>query len=111
MQVGKIVLGKVKSISKNYFWVDMENDYQGVVFIDEISDFYINDINKIIKIDDILKLEVLNYNEKNKKACLSLKRVKPKNMKNPFEFELKETPQGFKNLLKHAKKEVEDWKK
>lgn len=111
MQVGEIVLGKVKSINKNFFWVDLPEEYQGVVFINEISDFFIKDINKIVKIDDVIKLEVLNYNEKKKKACLSWKKIRPKYLKKPFEFEIKETPKGFDNLLKHAKKEVEDWKK
>ncbi|WGI36672.1 S1 RNA-binding domain-containing protein [Mesomycoplasma lagogenitalium] len=111
MKNGDIVTGKVKSINKNYFWVDLPNDYQGVVFIQEVSDYYIKNLSEMFVLGDEIKLKVLSVSHRNKKASLSFKAIRPKYLKIPFTYKINETKNGFENLFQHAKKEVEKWRK
>ncbi|MBN3534828.1 S1 RNA-binding domain-containing protein [Mycoplasma procyoni] len=111
MNAGDIVVGRVKNIFKNYFWVDIDDDYQGVVFINEVSDYFVKDLHDFFKLGDYVKLKIINVNHYNKKMSLSFKALNPKLLKNPFNYKICETDSGFENLFKHALKEVEEWKK
>ncbi|UWD34229.1 S1 RNA-binding domain-containing protein [Mesomycoplasma molare] len=111
MEIGDLVTGKVKKIVKNYFWVDLPKGYQGVVFIKEVSDYYIKDLTEMFVIGDEIKLKILDINHENKKVSLSFKAIRPKYLKIPFTYKLCETKSGFKNLFLHTKREVEKWKK
>ncbi|MGY6172426.1 S1 RNA-binding domain-containing protein [Candidatus Mycoplasma pogonae] len=102
----QVVKGKVKSISDKYFWVDLEDDYQGVIFVNEISDYFVSDINKVVTIGDIISLKVLTVNHKNKKSTLSYKAIRPKYQKSAYIYLIKPTAKGFKNLKKHAEEEI-----
>ncbi|MGZ9413512.1 S1 RNA-binding domain-containing protein [Mycoplasma sp. 480] len=111
MENGEIVTGKVKKIFKNYFCVNLKDGYQGIVFIKEISDYYIQNLEEMFIIGDEIKLKILSINHHTKKATLSFKQIRPKYLKSPFSFKLTETENGFKNLLRFTKNEVEKWKK
>lgn len=110
MQVGQRVLCKIKSLNNNYFWCDLPNDYQGVVFVNKmllskknISDYYI--------VGQKIEVDVLTVSHANKKASLRdnmWKRfvAKPKQSNSL----LCPTAKGFGNLSKRAKEQINEFK-
>lgn len=111
MVEGQIVKGTVKSISQKHFWVDLPCKFQGVVFISEVSDFFVQDITKYVSLGEIISLKILTVNIESKKVTLSFKALRPHLLKTPLEYPLKPTRNGFKNLLNHAEEEIKQWKK
>ncbi|UVD81687.1 S1 RNA-binding domain-containing protein [Mycoplasma iguanae] len=112
MNKNQIVKGIVKSIHEKHFWVDLEAGYQGVVFINEISDFFVKKISNIVKVGEVLLFKVLTVNIQKKKVTLSYKAVKnKKRITNFFVYQIKPTKNGFLNLQKHAEEEIYSWKK
>ncbi|QJB71001.1 RNA-binding protein [Mycoplasma sp. 1654_15] len=129
MEIGQVVVCAIKEIKEKYFWTDMPEEYQGVVFINEISNKFIKDLTTLnFKVGQKVKLEILTIHHANKKASLSFKNVnqdfevkttikKPKKTKTDKHtstskkkrnYELKTTPSGFENLKKKADREIEE---
>ena len=54
-------------------FVKCDDDFTGLVHISEISEQYVQDIEDIFNIDDIVRLTVLDVDHENKKLKLSYK--------------------------------------
>lgn len=102
------VVGKVTKLDKKNFEFITPDNKKGIVFISEISDYYIDEIKSIIKISSFLTLEVIEI--KNDLLHCSFKGIRPDYLKNPFKYKLQETNNKFQNLLNFTKKEIEKWK-
>lgn len=101
---------KIKSLNNSYFWCDLPNDYQGVVFVNKtllnkkpISHYY--------AIGESIEVDVLTVSHTNKKASLRdnlWKRflTKPKQPN----CLLCPTAKGFVNLKKRAKEQINEFK-
>lgn len=76
---GNIVDGKVVGIKPYGVFISLDDKTMGLLHISEISDGYVDDINKIIKVGDILKTKILDINYEENKAKLSLKALKKRN--------------------------------
>ena len=76
---GNIVKGKVVSIKPYGIFISLDDKTMGLLHISEISDGYVDDINKIIKVGDVLKTKILDINYEENKAKLSLKAMKKRN--------------------------------
>ena len=76
---GNIVEGKVVGIKPYGVFVSLDEQTMGLLHISEISDGFIEDINKYIKIGDILKTKILDIDYQENRAKLSLKALKKRN--------------------------------
>lgn len=114
IEIGNIVKGKVKLIDKKYFWVELDEGYQAVTFINEIKANFVSKIEKYIEIGETYNFKVLSIDHNNKKGKLTMKGVPnifAKNKDKILSDTLKPTKNGFDNLLKHAEEELKTWKK
>lgn len=57
-------------------FIEYQN-YSGLIHISEISDHYIDDIEEIIKVGDLIDVIVLDVDETNKRLKLSYKQANP----------------------------------
>lgn len=76
---GNIVDCKVIGIKPYGVFVSLDEQTTGLVHISEISDGYVDDINKFVKVGDVLKTKILDIDYENNKAKLSLKALKKRN--------------------------------
>ncbi|MCK5945638.1 MAG: S1 RNA-binding domain-containing protein [Mycoplasmataceae bacterium] len=108
MTIGDIARGKVIKLFKTHFLVELKDNFIGLVHITEISDYFVSNITNMFVLDKYYDFLILEVEEKNKRVKLSWKRITPRYQIDPFESEIKETKNGFKNLIKFVEKEVEN---
>ena len=70
---GNIVEGKVVGIKPYGVFISLDDQTMGLLHISEISDGYVDDINKIVKVGDVIQTKILDINYEDNKAKLSLK--------------------------------------
>lgn len=92
-KVGDIIKGQVTGIENYGIFVNINNQYDGLIHISEVSLDYVKDINDYVKIGDDIYCQVLDIDEKNLHLKLSIKNINYKNEddNNP----IKETRKGF----------------
>ncbi len=83
-EVGSIVSGKVIKVKPFGAIILLENGKQGLVHISQISRNFVQNIEDHIKIDEEVKVKVLNIDEENGKIGLSIKDALPKPENNNF---------------------------
>ncbi len=108
MQIKDVLKGKVVKINTTHILVELSQDEVGIVHISEVSDYFVYELDKMFKINKYYWFEVIAIDEQQKRINLSWKNLVPRFLKNPFQFTLEETPQGFKNLKKFIKGEIND---
>lgn len=74
LSVGQIVEGKITGITNFGVFVDLGEGKSGLVHISEVARSYVNDINEFVKVNDVVKMKVLNIGEDGK-ISLSIKRA------------------------------------
>ena len=74
LTVGQIVEGKITGITNFGVFVDLGEGKSGLVHISEVARSYVNDINDFVKINDTVKMKVLNIGDDGK-ISLSIKRA------------------------------------
>lgn len=109
---GTVFLCKVTSISKNFFEVLTSNKEKGVVYINDVSDYYVTNLNNLVNIGDIVYLTYKGQNN-NDILLFSFKENRSLFLRTPFEFELDKINQknDFQNLFDFTNKEIKKWKK
>ena len=73
--VGEVVEGTVVGITNFGAFVQLEGGVTGLVHISEIANEYVRDVNNHVKMNDKVKVKVLNVDSTNGKMDLSLKQV------------------------------------
>lgn len=108
---------KVTAVEPYGIFVNVDNEYSGLIHISEITGGYIRNINKYIKKGQIVNVKVLEIIEDKKQLKLSMKSLKKRKI-NRKPNVLEESGQGFKPLKENlskwmdlAKKEIEKYKK
>ncbi len=74
LTVGEILEGKITGITNFGIFADLGNGKSGMVHISEVSRTYVNDINELFKVGDVVKVKVMNVTEDGK-ISLSIKRA------------------------------------
>lgn len=108
MNIGDIVQGKIREISKTHFIADVKGDWTGLVHVSKISDYFVTNINMMFNVGDKYYFEVIEVDEEEKRIKLSWKNIMPRFQKDAFEFDLEETENGFKNLNSFVEKRIEE---
>ena len=110
LEIGAVTEGKVTGITKFGAFVEIEKGVTGLVHISEISQSYIDDISKVLKIGDIVKVKILSC--ENKKLSLSIKKsqenIKQNNEDNKDEKEKENANSAFEDMLAKLKKNSEE---
>ncbi|MFA5179439.1 MAG: S1 RNA-binding domain-containing protein [Candidatus Izemoplasmatales bacterium] len=94
MKKGDLVKGRVMSIKSYGAFVKINDEFDGLVHISEISDGFVRSISDFINVGDVVDLVVLSVNKDNK-ISLSFKRAQPNHKKKYQQIELKS---GFQPL-------------
>lgn len=99
-----IIKVQITGIQKYGAFANIDNDYNGLIHISEISYGYVKNINDFINIGDNIYAEVVNIDDNNKKIKLSIKDIDYK--KNGAKLKrMAETEKGFTPL----KENLEPW--
>ena len=80
---GNIVKGTVVGIKPYGVFVSLEDNVIGLLHISEISDGFVVDINKIVKIGSSIETKILDMDYKENRAKLSLKAMKKRTRYKP----------------------------
>lgn len=94
---GNIVKAVVSGITKYGIFVNLDNNYSGLIHISQISTKYVKDPNLFVEEAEIINVEVLEVDEINKHLKLSIKNIQYKK-NGPKRKIIIETSQGFKTL-------------
>lgn len=89
MQTGTVLQGKISGLAPFGAFVELGEGKSGLVHISEVSDEYVDDVNKHLKVGQEVKVKILSIDEKGK-ISLSIKRAsenssKKKNFKKRVE--------------------------
>ena len=99
-----IIKVQITGIQKYGAFANIDNDYNGLIHISEISYGYVKNINDFINVGDNIYAEVVNIDNDNKKIKLSIKDIDYK--KNGAKLKrMAETKKGFTPL----KENLEPW--
>ena len=99
----EIVEGCVTGIEKYGIFVTLDEYYNGLIHISEISDGFVKDINKVADIGETIRVRVLDADEDTFHVKLSIKNLNYKLRKKENE-NIKETEHGFGTLEKQLYK-------
>ena len=110
---GSIVVGTVTGIKDYGIFVKLDNNNSGLIHISEIGNHYIEDLNKYVTQNELIRVRIVEKTSENM-LKLSIKNVDYRITKR-HGSRIKETPGGFKNLALHLdywiSKELESLKK
>ncbi len=77
-KIGQLVDGEVTKVVDYGAFVRIEDGLNGLIHISELSDKLVRDPSKIVKVGDILSLEIISISKEERHLGLSLKRVSKK---------------------------------
>lgn len=99
LKEGNIIKGKVTGIEKYGIFVHLENDYNGLIHISEVSEDFVKDINDYVSLNEIIYCRVLEVIKETKQVKLSIKDINYK--ENLINDGVEETRLGFLPLKEH----------
>lgn len=82
IEVGSKLEGKVTGITHFGAFIELPGGVTGLVHISEIADNYVKDVNEFLKINDTVKVKVINV-EKDGKIGLSIKQAQDRPAEEP----------------------------
>ena len=92
-KVNDIIMGQVTGIEKYGIFVNIDQEYDGLIHISEISEEYVKDIHDFVEIGETIYCQVLEVDEDNLHLKLSIKNINYKS--NDENNPIKETRKGF----------------
>ncbi len=95
---GKIVKGTVTGIEAYGVFVSLDEYYNGLIHISEISHRFVNNINDFVNVGDIIYVEILDVDQMQSHLKLSIKNINYKKPDNTKRVKIIETSLGFKTL-------------
>lgn len=106
-KVGNVVTGCVTGIEKYGIFVNLDNYYNGLIHISEISDSFVKNINDYVSIGETIKVKILDIDVESNHMKLSIKNLNYRISHKRREM-IKETPNGFNTLRLNLKKWMEE---
>ena len=107
IKIGDIIEVIVTGIQKYGAFVLINDKYDGLIHISEISKGYVRNINDYVKIKDKIYAEVIDIDTNNNKYKLSIKNIDYKNSKR-YISDIKENNNGFEPLKDHLDSWIND---
>ena len=93
--IGDIVEGEVTGITNYGVFVKLTGDYVGLIHISEISNGFVNNIEKLYIMGDKIEAKIIEIDKENKQLKLSIKQNEKKSRR---KNRLQENGAGFKPL-------------
>lgn len=97
---GAIVEGIVSGIEDYGIFVKLDQYYNGLIHISEISDGYVRNIEYYAKVGDRIYVEILSVDDQSYHAKLSIKHISYKTGLRSQKRKIVETRSGFNTLEK-----------
>ena len=97
-QKGNIVKGVVSGVTDYGIFVKIDDTYNGLIHISEISSKYVKDPNDYAKINEEIRAEVLDVDKNTDHIKLSIKNIQYRNGKVEKKRMIQETSHGFQTL-------------
>lgn len=94
---GDIVTGIVTGIEDYGVFIELEEQFSGLIHISEISKSFVKNINDYVTIGEKIKVEILEVNEEKLHTKLSIKDINY-SFKNRRRTKINETSTGFSTL-------------
>ena len=91
----EIVTGYVTGIEPYGIFVSLDDYYDGLIHISEISNDFVNNVSSYANIGESIKMKILEVNEKSHHVKLSIKDIDYRDEKSS---KIKPTRNGFKTL-------------
>ena len=91
----EIVTGYVTGIEPYGIFVSLDDCYDGLIHISEISKDFVNNVSNYANLGESIKMKVLEVNEKSHHVKLSIKDIEYRDEK---ASKIKPTKNGFKTL-------------
>lgn len=119
-KIGEIVEGKITGIQVYGAFVALDDDTNGLIHISEISDGYVKDITRFVRVGDTVRVKIIDIDESTNQVRLSLKALHKKRAHGRMgmfshKATLPESKLGFLSIekqlpiwIQEAKKEIED---
>lgn len=98
INIGDIIRVTVTGIQNYGAFVMINDEYDGLIHISEISKDFVKDINDYVQIGDEIYAEVIDYDNENNKYKLSIKNI---NYKDGSKIEDESNNEGFLPLKEH----------
>lgn len=95
-QIGDILEGTVTGISEYGAFINIDDTYNGLIHISEISNHFVKNIEDYVTIGEAILCEVLDVDKRDKHLKLSIKNINYKLI--PRYGKIKDTKNGFKPL-------------
>lgn len=77
-EIGEIVEGKITGIQAYGAFVALDDDTNGLIHISEISDGYVKDITRFVRVGDTVRVKIIYIDESTNQVRLSLKALHKK---------------------------------
>lgn len=109
--IGQIVEGKVTGIQPYGAFVALDKHTNGLIHISEISDGFVKEINRFVKVGETVKVKIIDYDAEHAQAKLSLKALNKnhaRNRRRPSAHQKACLPQmklGFSSISSH----MDEW--
>lgn len=108
----QIVSGRVQGITEYGAFIKLDDDYNGLVHISEISENFVSNVNDYFKIGEKINAKILNIDEDKKQIKLSIKNINYKiSDNNKEDLKIIETNSGFTTLSKKLHFWIKDYLK
>lgn len=95
---GEIIKGVVSGIEKYGVFVKLENNYNGLIHISELSDSYVRNVEDYAKVGTDIYAEIIAIDDNQQQIKLSIKNLTYKNGVPTRKQKIEETSLGFKTL-------------
>ena len=114
--IGDTIEGKITGIQPYGAFVALEQGNSGLIHISEISDGYVKDISHFVRIGDIVKVKVIDFDHNTKQARLSLKALHKQRAKSSRHLierkaSLPEMKIGFSSIANQLNQWIESYEK
>lgn len=102
---GSIITGKVTGIEDYGIFVSVDDEYNGLIHISEISSGFVRSVGDYAKVGESIRAKIVDNDEENNRLRLSIKRMNDKKIKKT----LQETGEGFKPLSDNLDRWIKEY--
>lgn len=108
-EVGKIVRGVVSGITDYGIFVRLEDYYNGMIHISEVSYGFVSDMSEVVKVGDVIDATIIEVDDENLQIKLSIKDLAKYKKRKYSRRRIKEVGRGFGLLEDNLEKWINNY--
>jgi general stress protein 13 len=105
---GQIVKGNITGIENYGIFVSLDNYYNGLIHISEISKEFVKNVNDYGQVGETIYVEILDIDDSLNQAKLSIKDIDYRIRNSGKNKKIKEVGEGFGKLENNLQKWIDD---